>query len=134
MPYIVERKNILINQYFAAASASTTRDIQLSFIPDEVIVKYAGCYITTGAATPPLYGFQTDLISENNGYIYYQRNMTNVIENTLVNLTYSLQRPINGTFTFRLVDLTTPIVSPAITGDMVLHLEFIKYSKYGKGK
>ena len=124
MPEILVNKIIQILSFWTAAASTSSQEIQLNFIPDEVIVRSASVFVSTGGA-PTVYGVQTNLpINQPKGIIIYHSNQQPQVP---MEIHYQLKQPINGTYTFNLYSPVNDILSPIITGQVILILDFIKY-------
>jgi len=112
---IIERRQVVTICKAINATSQWTTPIFLSFIPDEVIVKY--------------YSYYQDGTEAGVDYIY-----TNLISDILcpiseqfgsLNTHYLLQKPISGIYSFQVLD-SLGRETILRQGDLIIGLEFVK--------
>lgn len=115
------RKNVIISRSVTSSTFSAL--INIDFIPDEVNIKLIR-FLNTGGAVNRLTGIYSDLISD---FIGSCGNSSVSWENS----SFTLNKPINGIYTFTFLlptaDLTSLGTPQDRTGDITIHLDFVKY-------
>jgi hypothetical protein len=115
---IEARRNVSITQDFAQAVNFTAVINNVSFIPDEVIVrKITYHHDGTEASAFRLY---TDLVGDYIGSFYDGSS-------SAPNITFPLGRSVQGTYSFK--PQTVAGATPAIAGAFFIHLEFVRYRR-----
>ena len=127
------RKNISIPFDLITGKGGYTYNIQnIDFIPDEVVIKNIVFTLANPLApdnsTTSIY---TDLVSDFIG------SFSDVPPGnfTMPNLTFTLKRPVNRLFKFDILAASdntndNDMVDFARTGDLTIHLEFLKYRHF----
>lgn len=118
MPIVEVRKNILVIANLNNASEFTF-NIDVPFTPDEMIVRNVSVVDVGGAH---VYIIKSSLVD-------YEvlLSMANTDQSTYYQVTHTMNKPINGQFSFKLyaVDGTALVV----TSELTIQLEFVRYKK-----
>src|SRR4051794_21396034 len=95
--------------------------MNVDFEPDEVIVK--GINYNPVAAEPGVTLLYCDLVQDNIGSFFQDFYVK-------PDLVFQLNKPVRGLYTFQIRDIAGTL--HARTGDLGLHLSFVKYKAKGK--
>jgi hypothetical protein len=118
---IVNRKNVTGFISLAGAGIDTISNIiNLIFIPDVVNIKLIQ-YTTPAGPENAIRLLYFDMVNDYIGPFYQ-----NVIPNN--NVTFILQKPINGNYNFYIRDING-ITDATAAGQLVIQLEFVEYEK-----
>ncbi len=125
-PRIIEvRKNILISKELDD-EYTFTETINIDFIPDEVITKSILFTLNDPDAPEDINTtIYTDLVSDYIGSFSDRPSGNSVTPN----LVFPLRRPVNRLYEFTIhsVNAAHTMQLQSRTGDLTLHLEFVKY-------
>lgn len=118
MPVVEARKNVFVT----CNESVNTFDfpINLEFTPDEVIVRS----IVVQASASEFSIIKTNLVSEGTLCISSDNSYPSI------GGTFTLNKPINGYYTFKVTDATGAL--QVLAGPIVIQLEFVKYKQYKK--
>ena len=118
--FIEVRKNIVVSFPFNDES-SFSQDINIDFIPDEVIVKLVQYDTADDQVT--VSGIYSDLVSDFLASFIWKSSIIPT------NLTFTLRKPIRGKYNFQLLEKNNAnnLVESNVTGQLWIHLEFVKY-------
>lgn len=113
------RKNVIIKRVLTAETNFDWTISTINFVPDEVIVKM----VTYVAAVQELdvSGIYTDLVGD---------TITSFFDGSYAvpNITFTLQKPVIGSYNFKFVTGDqAPNPLSTRSGDLFIHLEFLKY-------
>lgn len=122
MPEIEVRSNVTISNYVGGVFSSFNSQINISFIPDEMILKSI-MWLHDGSHLE-INELRSNLISDNSGILTFFSE-SNILTN--LNIVYTLKKPINGTYNFFITDSSGAFHN--INGTLVFTLEFIKYKE-----
>ena len=117
---IVEvRKNVNIFARINTVSSFTAQITNVSFIPDEVIIK--GIFYNPDADEELMTTIYVDFLSEVIGSMYQLIYFK-------PNLHFTLKKPVNQQWTFYIRDVTGSLNATRV-GDVSIDLEFVKYAE-----
>lgn len=123
-PKVKERKTIIIRG--SGMAATFRQDINIQFVPDEVILRGICYYDNTNAANSDIYTIKSSLI--NNEEIATFGRQENNTTFQKMNSSFILRRPVQGSYYFTVIDFVNDEIE-GITFTMTLALEFIQYEK-----
>lgn len=125
---INSRTTVFVSQTALGNNQSFNAKITVPFVPDEMIVKNITYYQSAGAGT--IWFVKSSLIAQDVLGCFGSSGAGWQPTSTGEQSTFKLQRLINGTYQFAIVDNlngTTPAIVPDATGSIAISLEFIKY-------
>jgi len=117
---IIERRYNFIIKSTLGASGKFTQTINCPFIPDEMIVRVID-YLNN--ATEPGISFLSQNITPLNDII---SSFSDGLSLSL-QAVYTINKPVNGLYTFTITDVNGNLVTANRAGVMTLLLEFVKY-------
>lgn len=123
---IEANKNVFVYTAFAGGNAIFNNRFDLPFIPDYVIVR--GVNYATHVDAPGMGVIWSDLVSDFIGTLTVHSNTATDVRGNYETpiLYFKLGRPINGTYGFKIYDNATGTAVSTLTGQLAIHLEFIK--------
>lgn len=122
MPIVEARETVILVWSILVGDATyeLTKDINISFDPDEMILKYV-CWYYNGTITNK-YIINSDLIDG--------KQLCSVVENLQnqpLNLSFKINKPVRGIYTFKFTHINSAIAAAGIKGDLFICLEFVRY-------
>lgn len=118
MSKIALRKNVMIVNADLSTGNVFQRSLYIEFIPDEVVVRKIHYYEGNSNGIHLL----TSTLA--NDFVAVFNEYTGVCSDLP---TYTIQKPIQGSYEFKLTNLDDTIAG--IDGQIAIHLEFIQYAK-----
>ncbi len=117
---VESRRNITVGANLTGNNTFNINIFNVSFIPDEVIVRQITYQNDPAAPVAESFAIWTDLVGDYIGSFFDGSTCS-------PNITYDLKRSVQGYYNFKVH--TTAGVVPALTGKLFLHLEFVRYKK-----
>lgn len=119
MADIEQRKNVNFGHYDAGGFSSFTQYINVSFVPDDMVVRGITWY--TNGTSQAVRVLTSDLVTEG---ILGSFNESSQQSNAVTY--FKMNKPVQGTYTFNISDYTG-ISKQTLYGPINISLEFIKY-------
>lgn len=118
-------KTITLKQVIGANTSSFAKDINVEFVPDEIVLKNITFWTSTA---------YTDAIQLTSDLILGDRVLLTMPKTTSYHESYNvpfrtLNRPVNGNYKFEIKNFSDALVSKASTSSLAFTLVFIKWKK-----